>query len=198
MNFWIPRAGAAGWLLAGSALLSGCAVYDVPYNDGIGNGSITTGYGPGPYYDNPAYGTVYGAPYGAPVYGSGVTIYGSSGYYPGTVYGGPVYPNSPQYRRNPGNYRPNGDIDRDGIPNRLDRDRDGDGIANRADRHPNRGPRDRNGDGVPDNAVRDRNGDGVPDRPNAGWNNGYGRLNGRDGDSGPNRQDRSRRDGGQN
>src|SRR5829696_1586910 len=29
------------------------------------------------------------------------------------------------------------DRDRDGIPNRLDRDRDGDGIPNRRDKHPN-------------------------------------------------------------
>ena len=49
---------------------------------------------------------------------------------------------------------PNGDGDRDGVPNRLDRDRDNDGIRNRNDR-------DRDGDGVlnrrdrrPDNPRR--------------------------------------------
>jgi hypothetical protein len=31
----------------------------------------------------------------------------------------------------------NGDRDRDGIPNRVDRDKDGDGVANRFDRAPN-------------------------------------------------------------
>ena len=30
-----------------------------------------------------------------------------------------------------------GDEDRDGVPNRLDRDRDGDGVPNRYDDHPN-------------------------------------------------------------
>ncbi len=30
-----------------------------------------------------------------------------------------------------------GDRDRDGVPNRVDRDRDGDGVANRQDRRPN-------------------------------------------------------------
>ena len=30
-----------------------------------------------------------------------------------------------------------GDRDRDGIPNRVDRDRDGDGVPNRQDRRPN-------------------------------------------------------------
>lgn len=32
---------------------------------------------------------------------------------------------------------PYGDLDRDGIMNRQDRDRDGDGVRNRYDRHPN-------------------------------------------------------------
>ena len=36
----------------------------------------------------------------------------------------------------PGFYGPNGDLDRDGIRNRYDRDRDGDGIPNRHDRRP--------------------------------------------------------------
>ena len=29
-----------------------------------------------------------------------------------------------------------GDLDRDGVPNRVDRDRDGDGVPNRQDRRP--------------------------------------------------------------
>ena len=54
---------------------------------------------------------------------------------------------------------PRGDLDRDGIQNRVDGDRDGDGIPNARDPHPNRpdriahvartGPRgDMDGDGV--------------------------------------------------
>jgi hypothetical protein len=31
---------------------------------------------------------------------------------------------------------PYGDLDRDGVPNRADRDRDGDGVRNRQDRRP--------------------------------------------------------------
>jgi len=37
-------------------------------------------------------------------------------------------------RRSTGVYQ--GDRDRDGIPNRVDRDRDGDGVPNRQDRQP--------------------------------------------------------------
>ncbi|MBP7649462.1 MAG: BA14K family protein [Phenylobacterium sp.] len=33
--------------------------------------------------------------------------------------------------------RPYGDLDRDGVPNRYDRDRDGDGVRNRNDRYDN-------------------------------------------------------------
>ncbi len=40
------------------------------------------------------------------------------------------------------------DLDRDGIPDRIDRDRDGDGIRNRVDR-------DRDGDGIPNRIDRD-------------------------------------------
>ncbi len=36
---------------------------------------------------------------------------------------------------------PNGDLDRDGVINRYDRDRDGDGVPNRLDRQPNNGYR---------------------------------------------------------
>jgi hypothetical protein len=78
----------------------------------------------------------------------------------------------------------NWDRDRDGIPNRYDRehtprwDRDGDGVPNRYDRYPNgrsgyghgyRG-HDRDGDGVPnwrdrnDGRGYDRDGDGIPNR----------------------------------
>ena len=52
-----------------------------------------------------------------------------------------------------------GDQDRDGIPNRYDRDRDGDGIPNRFE-----GGADRDRDGVPNRYDRDRDGDGVNNR----------------------------------
>jgi len=75
--------------------------------------------------------------------------------------------------------RPNGlDRNRDGIPDRAQRDLNGDGQPDRrtpmdlnGDGRPDRQPittADRNGDGVPDRhsfTTRDRNGDGQPDRP---------------------------------
>ncbi|HEX8601763.1 MAG TPA: thrombospondin type 3 repeat-containing protein [Pseudoduganella sp.] len=94
-----------------------------------------------------------------------------------------------QARWNP--YGPRGDLDRDGVPNRYDRDRDGDGRPNWVDRdanHYDRGYRDRghdryynndhgghgyrgdgprrdqDRDGVPNRYDRDRDGDGVPNR----------------------------------
>ncbi len=61
-----------------------------------------------------------------------------------------------------------GDSDRDGIPNRYDRDRDNDGIPNRYDRDNNNVPvrheRDRDRDGIPDRRDHDRDNDGVPNR----------------------------------
>lgn len=51
------------------------------------------------------------------------------------------------------------DNDRDGIPNRYDRDRNNDGWVDRGGR---RGDRDR--DGVRNRNDRDRDGDGVPNR----------------------------------
>ncbi len=72
-------------------------------------------------------------PYDAPGY------YGQGGYYPASpyvvepssvyIYGGSTYRARPPHdgRR---------DLDRDGIPNRVDRDRDGDGVPNRQDRRP--------------------------------------------------------------
>lgn len=75
--------------------------------------------------------------------------------------------------------RGRGDMDRDGIPNRYDRDRDGDGIPNRYDNNSNRAyghdrghdwghdrgrGYDNDRDGVPNRHDRDRDGDGVPNR----------------------------------
>jgi hypothetical protein len=65
---------------------------------------------------------------------------------------------------------PMGDRDRDGIPNRYDRDKDGDGIPNAYDDRPNRnayarnrfGPNgDLDRDGIRNRDDRDRDGDGV-------------------------------------
>lgn len=97
-----------------------------------------------------------------------------------------------QARWNP--HGPRGDLDRDGVPNRYDRDRDGDGRPNWADRDPNHynrdrgyydrghdrgydrdhhrgqayyghgGRRDQDRDGIPNRYDRDRDGDGVPNR----------------------------------
>ena len=65
---------------------------------------------------------------------------------------------------------PRGDLDRDGIQNRVDGDRDGDGIANRSDPNPNvfnrtyvaRNAHDMDHDGIADRSDRDRDGDGIP------------------------------------
>ena len=64
---------------------------------------------------------------------------------------------------------PRGDLDRDGIQNRYDKDRDGDGLANKSDPNPNvfnrvryvRG-HDMDHDGIADRSDRDRDGDGIP------------------------------------
>ena len=58
----------------------------------------------------------------------------------------------------------NGDLDRDGVANRYDRDRDGDGVANRRDHNPNtaltpNGDLDR--DGIRNRNDNDRDGDRV-------------------------------------
>lgn len=79
---------------------------------------------PVPAYDTYGAGPAYVAP---PVY-----LYGGGVY----RYGG--YPHA--YPRGYNQPRPDHrarDLDRDGIPNRLDRDRDGDGVRNRSDRQPN-------------------------------------------------------------
>jgi hypothetical protein len=74
-------------------------------------------------------------------------------------------------RRSAGRGGPRGDLDGDGIINRLDDDRDGDGILNAHDDRPNvydrpvarrNGPNgDLDGDGISNRNDRDRDGDGV-------------------------------------
>ncbi|OGB00388.1 MAG: hypothetical protein A3E79_15795 [Burkholderiales bacterium RIFCSPHIGHO2_12_FULL_61_11] len=96
-------------LVLAAAGLSGCAVYPVPAYDSYG---VVEPYVVAP----PVY-----------IYGGGVYRYGG---YPH------AYPRSYD-RVRPGPRHGGRDLDRDGIPNRVDRDRDGDGVRNRRDRQPN-------------------------------------------------------------
>jgi hypothetical protein len=60
--------------------------------------------------------------------------YPSSSYYPSPTYNsgyGYAYNTAP---RRPSRYGPNGDYDRDGIPNKYDRDANGDGVPDRYQR----------------------------------------------------------------
>lgn len=82
---------------------------------------------------------------------------------------------------------PRGDLDRDGVPNRYDRDRDGDGRPNWADRNPNGyGPGYRE-HGYRDHGYRDH---GYHDRGPA--HHGHGGRRDQDRDGIPNRHDRDR------
>lgn len=83
---------------------------------------------------------------------------------------------------------PRGDLDRDGVPNRYDRDRDGDGKPNWADNNANRydrGYRDRG------HGYYDR-GNGYQDRDHGGAHYGHGPRRDQDRDGIPNRHDRDR------
>ena len=93
---------------------------------------------------------------------------------------------------------PRGDLDRDGIENRYDRDRDGDGFENRSDPQPNVFNRtrivrahDMDGDGIADASDRDRDGDGIPNARDSRPNVPDVRIAGRDrdGDGIANRDD---------
>ena len=71
----------------------------------------------------------YGNSYGYP---SSSYTYPSQAYYPSSSYNsGYVYNTAP---RRPSRDGPNGDYDRDGIPNKYDRDANGDGIPDRYQR----------------------------------------------------------------
>ncbi len=58
---------------------------------------------------------------------------------PGYVYQGPAYGHGYRDHGHARRHGPRGDLDRDGIPNRYDRDRDGDGVPNWHDRQPDNG-----------------------------------------------------------
>jgi len=104
------------------AALAGCATYGDPYATSYPSGVYPSST---VYQGMPGYGPQYG-PFGA---------YGQYGPYgQSSQYGAyPAYPTHPAYQGVPGMQR---DLDRDGIPNRVDRDRDGDGIPNEFDRNP--------------------------------------------------------------
>lgn len=71
----------------------------------------------------------YGSSNGYP---SSSYTYPNQAYYPSSSYGSSyVYNTAP---RRPSRYGPNGDYDRDGIPNKYDRDANGDGIPDRYQR----------------------------------------------------------------
>lgn len=94
------------------------------------------------YYPNTSYNSGYYAPSTAAYYPSSSAYYPSTsssrGYYSNGVY----YSNNTAYNsayytptpRRPSRYGPNGDYDRDGIPNKYDRDANGDGIPDRYQR----------------------------------------------------------------
>lgn len=154
-------------------LLAGCAVPDGRFASSYSVHNTSGGvYVTDPFYAYPSYGYGYRD--------NGVHITYSNGQ--GSRY----------YQR---------DLDRDGIPNRVDGDRDGDGIPNRFDRHPNQPRHDRDRDGIPNRVDRDRDGDGIPNRldrnpsrPNRGLDRDGIRNRAdydKDGDGVVNRRDRS-------
>lgn len=73
-----------------------------------------------------SYGYPSGAYNRAPAYYSTNTAYNRGPVYATPYYGAPAATRSP--------YGPNGDYDRDGIPNRRDRDANGDGVPDRYQR----------------------------------------------------------------
>ena len=89
------------------------------------------------YYPSTSYNSGYYAPSTAAYYPSSSAYYpstsrsySSSGYYyPSSSYGSSYYTANRTPRRGP-----NGDYDRDGIPNRYDRDANGDGVPDRYQR----------------------------------------------------------------
>jgi len=95
------------WLIAASLMVTATACVETTSYGGYPSGSYGYGYNSG-YYNTGGY------------------SYGSS---PSRYYGG-----SSGYASNPRRYGPNGDYDRDGIPNKYDRDANGDGIPDRYQR----------------------------------------------------------------
>ena len=101
---------------------------------GSGCADVNGGYGYGGY---PSYGSGYGG-YNSGYYNNAGSY--NTGYYPSRAYNtGYVYTTTPSYRTyspSPGyaytpRRGPNGDYDRDGIPNKYDRDANGDGVPDR-------------------------------------------------------------------
>ena len=93
------------------------------------------------YYPNTSYNSGYYAPSTAAYYPSSSAYYpSSSGYYPSTSSNRGYYSNNTAYNNSYYTANrvprrgPNGDYDRDGIPNKYDRDANGDGIPDRYQR----------------------------------------------------------------
>ena len=88
----------------------------------------------GGYYPNTAYNSGYNNGY----YRNAPTTAYNSGYYSNasgvTVTTGPSTAYNSGYYATPPRRGPNGDYDRDGIPNRYDRDANGDGVPDRYQR----------------------------------------------------------------
>ncbi|GEP61016.1 hypothetical protein [Reyranella soli] len=85
----------------------------------------------GGYYPNTSYNSGYNSGYYAPSSSYNRSYYSSSpGYYaPSSSYNSSYYTANRTPRRGP-----NGDYDRDGIPNKYDRDANGDGVPDRYQR----------------------------------------------------------------
>lgn len=86
----------------------------------------------GGYYPNTAYNSGYnsnGYYYPTNSYNRGYYSSSPSSYYPSSSYGSGYYQANRAPRRGP-----NGDYDRDGIPNKYDRDANGDGVPDRYQR----------------------------------------------------------------
>ena len=111
------------WLLAAGliAATAACTAETGPYGSSYGNPS--SAYNSGGYYSNGVYysnNTASNRGYYAPASSS-------SGYYAPAPSNNAYYASTPQRG-------PNGDYDRDGIPNKYDRDANGDGIPDRYQR----------------------------------------------------------------
>jgi hypothetical protein len=86
----------------------------------------------GGYYPSTSYNSGYYAPssgYYAPSSSYNRSYYSSGSYYPSSSYSSSYYTANRTPRRGP-----YGDYDRDGVPNRYDRDANGDGVPDRYQR----------------------------------------------------------------
>ena len=120
--------GKKTWISAGAAAVAALAIAFPAHADGRASIHLNIGTAPSYYgYGYPNYPS-YGYAQPAYVYTQPSYVYGQP-YYGGRGHGyGHGHGNHYRGRRH--------DMDRDGIPNRWDRDRDGDGVPNRFDHRP--------------------------------------------------------------